>query len=278
MRVSPILLYLCTFIFVGCSGKQPTRTAEILGWKEMSVEHREIVLAGQRAYEQYCAGCHGVNGDGKGAAADMLLTKPRNFTSGLFKFKLTPTGSLPTDDDVIRTITNGVSRTSMPAWSLVPERERFALVQYIKTFSARWTSERPAQAILIPDPPSFVGTAMSVANGKRVYADMQCNKCHGDFGRGDGPSSADLTDTDGIPIKPFNFTTGLLKGGSTVKDIYRTFTTGLDGTPMPAYGDVIPEEDRWHMISYVLYLMKRTTVNDEAIAAAEKELPRPTNQ
>ena len=280
MRVHHLVLAaVALLLFSGCSKKQATRTTEILGYKDMPAEQREIVLTGQRAYEQYCTGCHGVDGDGKGLAADMLITKPRNFTQGLFKFKLTPTGSLPTDEDVLRTITNGVSRTSMPAWSLVPESEKLALVQYLKTFSERWRNEKPAQAILIPDPPPFVGTALSVAKGKRVYADMQCKACHGELGHGDGPSAPDLTDSDGNKIKPFNFTTGLLKGGRSVKDIYRTFTTGLDGTPMPSYQDVIPEEDRWHMISYVLHLMNKTKVSAAEVATAEHQLPPPsTNQ
>jgi cytochrome c oxidase cbb3-type subunit 2 len=259
-------------MMIGCGGNQAKRTTEILGFSGATPEQREILLTGQRAYEQYCAGCHGADGDGKGPAAEMLITKPRNFTQGLFKFKLTMTGSLPTDDDVYRTISNGVSRTSMPAWMLVPEHERRAIVQYLKTFSSRWQSEKSGQAILIPDPPTFVGTALSVAKGKRVYDDMQCKACHGEGGRGDGPSAAELTDSEGSRIKPFDFTTGLLKGGRSVKDIYRTFTTGLDGTPMPSYGEVIPEEDRWHMISYVLYLMNRTTTTHAELAQAEQEL------
>jgi cytochrome c oxidase cbb3-type subunit 2 len=269
IHITSVLLLL---LFIGCSAKQGPRTTEIPGFSEMSPQQRDAILTGQQVYEQYCSGCHGVNGDGKGPAAEMLITKPRNFTKALFKFKLTPTGSLPRDEDVLRTITNGVARTSMPAWNLIPEQERYALAQYLKTFSPRWRTEKPVPPISIPEPPPFVGTAESIAKGKMLYAKMQCGKCHGDQGLGDGPSARGLTDDEGNPIQVFNFTIGVLKGGRSVKDIYRTFTTGLDGTPMPSYGDIISAEDRWNLVSYVLYLMKKTNVREEDVTTAEQKI------
>ena len=64
-----------------------------------------------------------------GVAAAMLITQPRDFTQGLFKFRSTPSGALPTDDDLFRIVTGGVYRTSMPEWSLLPERERRAVIR-----------------------------------------------------------------------------------------------------------------------------------------------------
>ena len=98
----------------------------------------EVRAAIKRVYETQCAGCHGEQGNGKGAAADMLIVKPRDFTKGLYKFRSTPNGTLPTDDDLYRTITKGVNRTSMPEWSLLPERERHAVVEYVKSFYPQW--------------------------------------------------------------------------------------------------------------------------------------------
>jgi hypothetical protein len=38
--------------------------------------------------------------------------------------------------------------------------------------------------------------------------------------------------------------------------VYRTFMTGLDGTPMPSYQDALPEEQsRWDLVSYCFELM-----------------------
>ena len=86
---------------------------------------------------------------------------------------------------------------------------------------------------------------------------MQCFQCHGESGVGDGPASAGLSDSWGDKILPFDFTSGPLKGGSTPEVIYRTFMTGLDGTPMPSYQPAMPEEqDRWDLVSYCLELMR----------------------
>ena len=102
-----------------------------------------------------------------------------------------------------------------------------------------------------------MGTKPSIARGEKVWGDMKCWECHGKLGRGDGPKALDLKDDWGDPILPFDFTSGALKGGPLVEDIYRTFTTGLDGTPMPSYADSLDERARWDLVSYTLKLMGR---------------------
>jgi len=224
-----------------------------------------LVTEGRDIYDRYCAGCHGTAGDGRGAAADMLLVKPRDFTKGVFKFRSTPSGSLPTDDDLMRTITRGLARTSMPEWSLLPERERRALVAYVKTFVPDWSERGAGRVVAIPPRPASLRTAESVARGKDVYALLECATCHGETGIGDGPSARTLPpDTWSNPQKPFNFTKGRLKSGGDPEDVYRTFMTGLNGTAMPSYEDIfaapdgesILEGDAWHLVSYVLSLRK----------------------
>jgi mono/diheme cytochrome c family protein len=220
---------------------------------------------GRQVYERYCSGCHGVAGDGKGPAAGMLLVKPRDFTKGTFKFRSTASGTLPTDDDLLRTITRGLARTSMPEWSLLPERERRALVAYVKTFVPVWGERGAGPIVTIPPAPSSLGTTESVARGREVYGLLECATCHGETGLGDGPSARTLpVDTWGNPQKPFNFTKGRLKSGGAPQDVYRTFMTGLNGTAMPSYGDIfdapdgesIKAGDAWHLVSFVLSLRK----------------------
>ena len=224
-----------------------------------------MVAEGRQIYERYCSGCHGNAGDGHGAAADMLLVKPRDFTKGVFKFRSTPSGSLPTDDDLLRTITRGLARTSMPEWSLLPERERRALVAYVKTFVSDWSERAPRRTVMIPPRPASLGTLESIERGKAVYGLLECSTCHGETGVGDGPSARTLPpDSWGNPQKPFNFTKGRLKSGGDPEDVYRTFMTGLNGTAMPSYEDIfaapdgesILEGDAWHLVSYVLSLRK----------------------
>ncbi len=67
-------------------------------------------------------------------------------------------------------------------------------------------------------------------------------------------SAPDLTDDLKFPILPADFTRGQFKGGSSVQDVFRTMSLGLDGTPMPSYADSMNEEERWAISYYVLSL------------------------
>ncbi len=223
---------------------------------------------GKQVYETYCSGCHGVKGDGKGPASAMLSTQPRNFTRAMFKFISTPSGSLPTDADLMRTLVRGIPRSSMPSWALLSETDRMNVIEYLKTFSDRWRTNPPPPALAFGSTPSWLGSAQSVAKGKVIYAKMGCSNCHGESGLGDGHSAAALKDAEDNPIKPFNFQDGMLKGGTKVEDIYRTFYTGLAGTPMPAFAGILTDEENWHLVSYVVYLMGKTNVKEADLTAS----------
>jgi cytochrome c oxidase cbb3-type subunit 2 len=223
------------------------------------------VAEGRAVYDRYCGGCHGDRGDGRGPAADMLIVKPRDFTKGVFKFRSTAAGTLPTDADLDRTLARGVYRTSMPEWSLLPERERRAVIAYLKTFFPEWSERGPGRIVPIPSPPASLDTPDSVARGRAVYELLECATCHGAGGRGDGPSAPTLdADTWGNPQRPFDFTKGRLKSGGAPEDVYRTFMTGLNGTAMPSYEDIfaspdgesILEGDAWHLVSFIRSLRK----------------------
>lgn len=213
----------------------------------------DFIKTGEDVYRRYCIGCHGEKGEGKGKAASLLVVKPRNFTTGIFKFKSTPGGSLPTDEDLMQTITRGLPGSSMPSFILMPERERSAVVEYIKTFSERWKNESRQSPITIPVMPEYLASPESIRKGKNVYIDNGCIVCHGEKGDGKGPAAIALKDVWDMPVKPRNFKRGIYRSGSTPKDIFRTLTTGIEGTPMPAFPHV-PEEDRWHVVSYLLSL------------------------
>ncbi|HSF07539.1 MAG TPA: cbb3-type cytochrome c oxidase subunit II [Methylomirabilota bacterium] len=205
---------------------------------------------GKEVYERRCVGCHGPKGDGNGPAATFLAPRPRDFTLGAFKFRSTPSGSLPTDGDLYRTLTRGVRWTAMPTWHELPEKDRITVIAYIKTFSSRWKEERPEPPIVIGDPPK--PTPELLERGKQLYAQAKCFQCHGDGGKGDGPSADELVDDLKFPIRPADFTRGQFKGGADVRDIYRTMTTGLDGTPMPSFADSMKDDERWAISYYVL--------------------------
>ena len=224
----------------------------------------EWIEYGKNVYARRCEGCHGLTGNGNGPAATFMYKfRPRNFNAGVFKFRLTPSGSLPQDGDLYRTVTRGIRGSSMPSWHMLPDKVRIAVIQYIKYELAvdrsdpeepyHYFVEEPAEA------PMYIGMAPEpsediVKHGKEVWQQAKCWECHGNSGKGDGDKSRELEDDFGYPILPADLTAGLYKSGPSVKDIYRTVTTGLSGTPMPSYGDSLPEEDRWALAYFVLSL------------------------
>jgi DMSO reductase family type II enzyme heme b subunit len=232
--------------------------------------------AGKQVYTAKCAQCHGDDGKGQGPAADVVFPKPRDFTRGVYKIRTTPSGTVPTDDDLFRVIANGLPGTSMPGWSLLPERDRRLLVQYIKTFSEAFQEGAPTPIAFPAEVPS---SAESLARGQELYRDAECWQCHGDEGRGDGPSLPDLRDDWDHPIWPANLTQCWnFRGGSTRQDIFRAFMTGLSGTPMPSYADIFEPEQAWDLTNYVHSLCRdrRVDIFVRAIAA-EGELPTDVN-
>jgi len=219
----------------------------------INVSPREDLLGlGREVYRARCVGCHGSTGNGNGPAATFLFPRPRDFTLGVFKFRTTPSGSLPTDGDLYRTVTRGVRWTAMPTWHELPGEERLAVITFIKTFSKRWKEEKPEPPEVIGDAPR--ATPMLIARGKDLYQKAKCFQCHGESGKGDGESAPDLMDDLKFPIRPTDLTRGQLKGGSSARDIYRTMTLGLDGTPMPSFADALSDEERWAVSYYVLSL------------------------
>jgi cytochrome c oxidase cbb3-type subunit I/II len=223
----------------------------------------EWIAHGREVYERRCAGCHGVSGDGNGPAATFMYKfRPRDFQLAVFKFRLVK-GPLPTDGDLMRTITRGVRGTAMPTWHDLPIEDRLAVIQYIKYELAVDRSD-PSNpyAYFVEEPPGeplYIGTPPApseelLARGPEVWRQAKCWECHGDTGKGDGPKSDDLKDDLRFPILPADLTTGQFKSGPAVEDIFRTMSTGLSGTPMPSYSDSLPEEDRWALSYHVLAL------------------------
>jgi mono/diheme cytochrome c family protein len=215
-----------------------------------SASSRYLADRGKNLYVAYCAGCHGENGDGAGKAAEYLYPQPRDFTRGLFKIRTTPSGSLPTDEDLLKVISQGMYGSGMSNFDFLTVEERKQIVQYIKSFSEAFQYRQPDPPVEItPEPPL---TSETVQAGRRIYEKMECGKCHGDKGQGDGPSARGLKDEWNVPILVKDFTTGVYKGGPTDKDLYLRFTTGMNGTPMPAYvGGLMSDQERWQLVHYV---------------------------
>ena len=218
----------------------------------------EVWARGRTVYMEQCASCHGTRGDGQGEAALSLDPRPRDFTTGVYKFRGTPSGQLPADEDLLRTLTVGVPGTAMDRYADLPERDRRALVVYLKSLSPRFAKGPAGAPVAAPVSRSTAPEALP--RGRGVYERMQCAACHGDGARGDGPLADQLTEEEGLPIRPADLTKPRLRSGPGPESVYRTVMTGLDGTPMPSYGDSLSSEEAWDLALYILSLSQREGV------------------
>jgi len=215
--------------------------------------------AGKKVYVKWCAGCHGDGGAGDGTAAAHMLPRPRNFTGAIYKIRTTASGQLPTDADLMRAIDEGLPGSAMPAWKgRLSDAERRDVAAYIKTFSSFFadTSQHVALLKFSGEPSGGTG-ATALRTGRQFYDSIGCRKCHGDQGRGDGPSAPTLKDDAGFPIFAADLhQSWRFRGGGSAADIYRRLRTGLDGTPMPSFSDLIDQkfltdEQLWRLAQYV---------------------------
>lgn len=209
------------------------------GQHEEYNQRQRLVLRGKAVYEAECIGCHGVNGDGQGPAARRLIVKPRDFSKGVFKFRSTRQLQLPLEADLHRTITKGLPGVSMPAFPLMPEPDRVAVIEYIKQFYPDWKAEALKREVVhVPRAPQDLMTPERIMRGRVVYLAMQCGRCHGTDGAGMNAAIGHVEDAALGSVRPRNFTRGRFRGGDDPEDVYRTFHTGLGGV-MPKFDDSV---------------------------------------
>jgi cytochrome c oxidase cbb3-type subunit 2 len=214
---------------------------------------------GEPIYKRFCIGCHGVMGDGEGENAMWIDPKPRNFTLAIFRCRSTPTGTLPTDTDLYDTVGRGMLDSNMPQWRPLTDEDRVNLVAYVKHFSPRWLTEKPGTPIVIPPEPQ--PTPDRIKAGQVLFQKLECWKCHGVTGRGNGPSADTLTDDQNRPIKAFNFhDSQRFKCGHTDAEMYKDFMTGLDGSPMPSFADNLKPDQAWDLVFYLRTLQPDDTI------------------
>lgn len=245
--------------------------------------------SGERMYLRYCAGCHGERGDGTGPAASYLTPRPRDFTKGIYKFATVPAGSIPLDEDIFRTITFGLHGTSMPSWRLLPEKDRWSLARYLKTFHKEW------EFWGVEPPIPFHSNPFDMAEKSRLDAALQkgsevyhknamCWGCHPAYiprqeleTMIESPARAELDlalgkpDAWGETILPPDFRKSPLKSIRELKDLYRVIAAGAGGTAMPTWKSLTGEE-LWGLTLYVDSLRPESTVA-RALKKLGKEAP-----
>src|SRR5437879_3575362 len=261
------------------SGEQSMTVWRAIGRFQMAIMGLSVLLcapsslraqdttAGKKVYVKWCAGCHGETGAGDGPAAAYMLPRPRNFTGAIYKIRTTASGQLPTDADMMRAIDEGLPGSAMPAWKgRLSDADRRAVLAYLKTFSSFFadTSQHVVE-LKFGSAPGGGSGAEALKVGRQFYDSIGCRKCHGDQGRGDGPSAPTLKDDAGFPIFAADLhQSWRFRGGASVEDVYRRLRTGLDGTPMPSFADLIDQkfltdEQLWRLAQYVRSLSPART-------------------
>ncbi|OGS04289.1 MAG: hypothetical protein A3G41_04145 [Elusimicrobia bacterium RIFCSPLOWO2_12_FULL_59_9] len=210
---------------------------------------------GKDLYIRHCAVCHGEAGQGNGPAATFLFPKPRDFTTGMYKIRTTASGQAPTDQDLLDTLSRGLPGSAMPSFSYLSDKERKALVNHLKTFApSQFEGTQDQRGIAVGKAP--LASPEVVSLGRKAYVKAGCAACHGESGKGDGPSANALRDDLDQPILAADLTRGVFRGGASVRDIYLRFTTGMNGTPMPSFEETLPEKERWALAHYVKSLSR----------------------
>src|SRR5436309_1636344 len=159
---------------------------------------------GKVVYDEHCVECHGETGQGDGPAAMFLSPRPRDFTTGKYKIRTTETGSIPTDDDLLQTVRRGLYGTAMPGWDrILSDEDIHAVVDHVKSLSPQFTAAPPkvaAAGAAVPSSPD------SITRGRTVYDRLQCAKCHGADGRGEGAVATTFGDDWNQPLRATDLT------------------------------------------------------------------------
>jgi hypothetical protein len=156
----------------------------------------------------------------------------------------------------------------------VPEQERNAIVEYIKTFSARWKTSSPGVVIAIPDDPfrdDPMAIRKAVKRGELLYhTTTTCWQCHPSYvspqkfeelygeAKKKFPGVRENFDKPvvkpdgwGNPLMPTDFKRDRIKTGIELNSLFRVIATGIGGTAMPSWKDSIPDEDIWALTYYI---------------------------
>lgn len=236
----------------------------------------DMIEAGKRVYFTKCVWCHGVDGAGDGPGADRLWPRPRNFNQGTFKIRHTASGELPLFDarkpvpgqnDLFETVTHGLPGSAMPSWEgILTEEQRLQVLSFVTTQlvkDRKFTDKQSeTQTVLqLADLKPKAATDESKKRGSELIVEKKCIECHGLEGRGDG-NAFNLKDDWGFSIQPANWHKcwnfrGSRQDPYNVKNIFRTFSTGVNGTPMPSFADSTSVDERWDIANFVNSLCER---------------------
>jgi cbb3-type cytochrome c oxidase subunit II len=204
----------------------------------------EVLEKGKTIFTRECLVCHSDTGRGDGPYIDGLQPPPPDFGDGSYGTLQNPSY---TDADYFWRISEGLPWSAMPAWKLQYSAEEiWQLVHYIRVNFTQ-TEKRPNLTADQVYPDIYLVQTMpasaSFERGKQLYL-TTCAQCHGLSGQGDGWNGQYLD------VAPANFTDPNLRGMSD-GDYFARMSFGVQNSAMPAWGEFLPEEQRWDAIRFV---------------------------
>lgn len=262
------LTFLLLGAFTSCSESHFREDKIFAGGKFVTAK---TLNKGKTLYTEFCMPCHGVNGDGKGVASKGMKVPPRDFTTGIFKFGLVPSGELVHDKHLFTILDKGLTGTAMLPWDL-SEDQKESVVQYIKTFAPKvWEGKDKdlgAEVKLVKDPYGIAHKTAAIEKGKKIYhGEANCQSCHRayvgleELGKlsGENPRDIDMEvysqkpqETEwGFQNIPPDFTWDLVRSANTVEELALRLAAGVGGTSMPAWKETITDEQIWAVAYYV---------------------------
>jgi mono/diheme cytochrome c family protein len=235
---------------------------------------------GRRDFIQYCASCHGFEGDGYGRSAQGLRPPPRDFTTGSGNFKFTKIlANLPSDIALRDLIKKGLDGTPMLKWDL-SDIQLDDIIQYIKFLSPPERDWRDVFAEIgdkvdMGDDPWEDNPKRGIDRGMLVYhgSKANCWSCHPSYvSRGEISEMQNLPESYSfranvtypvlsdssyevlghkISFLPPDFTWHQVRSGTTVRDLAETIAAGIKGTAMPQWKGALTDENIWAIAYYV---------------------------
>lgn len=243
-------------------------------WQHLSAAR---LTRGRLDYVQFCASCHGFEGDGNGRSGQHLRPPPRSFKQNNFKFTKV-VANLPTDEALLRLIQRGLTGTPMYPWAL-SEEQLLDIIQYVKSLSPPESGWRDVYTEIgdrvDTGEDTWAGREDKArARGEEIYHGLAgCHACHPGYVtssrlaeiRGDAEGTKYRDDLSYPALKgsaytvkdkeifflPTDFTWHQVRSGITTLDLAETIASGIKGTAMPQWKGSVPDEDIWAMAYYV---------------------------
>jgi mono/diheme cytochrome c family protein len=256
-------------------------------WRTVSAA---TLTRGRQDFVQFCASCHGMDGDGYGRSAQGLRPPPRSFKQSTFKFTKVPGEFLPNDEALIGLVRHGLDGTPMLKWAVSDERLH-DILSYVKSLSAPgegWHDETNVIGAVVytPDDPWQGKEKEAIEEGRKAYHVRQCYSCHPAYAtpaqinemRGSDASTTyrpDLTYSTlkkdssfevlgyKVAIVAPDFTWNTLRYSSTPREAFQTIAAGISGAGMPTWGRATAESPKggleepeiWAIAHYVRSLV-----------------------